>query len=145
MGPAIIYWVLHSQGCDWQKGPKRTHPLKTMTTPPDQYTPLPETYEEFLANLEPYRTHPIWDLLSPIEYYIHKDAIDKKDQNEHSNNTQEYLLDTEHSLYEIRISLFKLNRLTSCTTRVHQSRCYLLTSTSHGQMCAIACTPSADA
>jgi hypothetical protein len=38
---------------------RRTHPLKTMMTPPDQYTPLPKTYEEFLANPEPYRTHPI--------------------------------------------------------------------------------------
>ena len=36
----------------------------------------------------------------PIEYYVHKDAIDKKDQNEHSNNAQDYLLDTEHCLYE---------------------------------------------
>ncbi len=35
-----------------------------------------------------------------IEYYVHKDAIDKKDQNEHSNNAQDYLLDTEHCLYE---------------------------------------------
>jgi hypothetical protein len=42
----------------------------------------------------------MWDLLSPIEYYAHNDAIDKKDQNEHSNNTQEYTLDTELSLYE---------------------------------------------
>ncbi len=42
----------------------------------------------------------MWDLLSPIDYYAHKDAIDKKDQNEHSNNTQQYLLDTAHSLYE---------------------------------------------
>jgi hypothetical protein len=40
------------------------------------------------------------DVLSPIEYYVHKDAIDKKDQNEHSNNAQDYLLDTEHYLYE---------------------------------------------
>ena len=58
------------------------------------------TYDAFLANPEPYRSHPMWDLLSPIEYYAHNDAIDKKDQNEHSNNTQEYTLDTEHSLYE---------------------------------------------
>jgi hypothetical protein len=43
----------------------------------------------------------MWDLLSPIiEYYVHKDAIDKQDQNEHRNNMQEYTLDTEHSLYE---------------------------------------------
>jgi hypothetical protein len=56
---------------------RRTHPLKTRMTPPDQYTPLPETHEEYLANPEPYRTHPIWDLLSPIEHYIHKDAISR--------------------------------------------------------------------
>jgi hypothetical protein len=62
-------------------------------TPAEQYTLLPATYEEFLANPDPYRTHPMWDLLSPIEYYyVHKDVIDKKDQHEHSNNTQEYLL-----------------------------------------------------
>jgi hypothetical protein len=42
----------------------------------------------------------MWDLLSHIEYFVHKDAIDKNDQNEHSNNTQEYLLGTAHSLYE---------------------------------------------
>ncbi len=42
----------------------------------------------------------MWDLLLPVEYYVHKDAIEKADQNEHSNNTQEYLLDTTHSLYE---------------------------------------------
>ena len=65
----------------WRREYRRTHPLKTLMTPPDQHTPLPETYEEFLANPEPYRTHPIWDLLSPIEYYVHKNAIDKKDQN----------------------------------------------------------------
>jgi hypothetical protein len=79
---------------------RRTHPLKTRMNPADQYTLLPATYEEFLANPEPYRTHPMWDLLSPVEYYVHKDAIDKEDQNEHSNNTQEYLLDTTHILYE---------------------------------------------
>ncbi len=80
---------------------RRAHPLKTRITPADQYTPLPETYEEFLANPEPYHIHPMWHFLSPtIEYYVHKDAIEKKDQNEHSNNTQEYLLDTAHSLYE---------------------------------------------
>lgn len=84
----------------WRREYCRAHPLKTLMTPPDQYTPLPETYEEYLANPEPYRTHPVWDLLSPIEYYVHKEAIDKKDQNAHSNNTQEYILDTEHSLYE---------------------------------------------
>jgi hypothetical protein len=84
----------------WRRQYRRTHPLKTRMTPADQYTPLPTTYEEFLANPEPYRTHPMWDLLSPIEYYVHKDAIDKKDHNEHSNNTQEYLLDTAHNLYE---------------------------------------------
>ncbi len=85
----------------WRREYRRTRPLKTMMTSHDQqHTHLPETYEEFLANPEPYRTHPMWDLLSPIEYYVHKDAIDKKYQNAHSNNTQEYILDTEHSLYE---------------------------------------------
>jgi hypothetical protein len=79
---------------------RRAHPLKTRITPADQYTLLPATYEEFLANPAPYRTHPMWNLLSPIEYYVHKDAIDKRDRNEQSNNTQEYLLDTAHSLYE---------------------------------------------
>jgi hypothetical protein len=79
---------------------RRAHPLKTRMTPADQYTLLPATYKELIANPAPYRTHPMRDLLSPIEHYVHKDAIDKKDQNEHSNNTQEYLLDTAHSLYE---------------------------------------------
>jgi hypothetical protein len=63
-------------------------------------SPITSNYEEFLAIPEPYRTHPMWNLLSPIEYYVHKDAINKQDQNEHSNNTQEYLLNTTHSLYE---------------------------------------------
>ncbi len=48
----------------WRREYCRAHPLKTLMTPPDQYTPLPETYEEYLANPEPYRTHPVWDLLS---------------------------------------------------------------------------------
>jgi hypothetical protein len=77
----------------WRRHQRRAHPLKTRITPADQYALLPATNEEFLANPAPYRTHPMWDLLSPIEYYVRKDAIDEKDQNEHSNNTQEYLLD----------------------------------------------------
>jgi hypothetical protein len=87
-----------------QRQERRTHrrnnKLRKTITPAEEYTLLPATYDAFLANPEPYRSHPMWDLLSPIEYYAHKDAIDKKDQNEHSNNTQEYTLDTEHSLYE---------------------------------------------
>jgi hypothetical protein len=72
-----------------QRQERRTHrrnnKLRKMITPAEEYTPLPATYDAFLANPEPYRSHPMWDLLSPIEYYAHKDAIDKKDQNEHSN------------------------------------------------------------
>jgi hypothetical protein len=56
---------------------RRTHPFTTKMTTADHYTLLPATYEEFLANPEPYRTHPMWDLLSPVEYYVHKEAIDK--------------------------------------------------------------------
>ncbi len=41
----------------------------------------------------------------------------------------------------IRISLFRINKLTYCTTQVHQSRCYLLTSTSHESIYVTACTP----
>jgi hypothetical protein len=84
----------------WRRQYRRSRSLKTKKIPADQYTPLPAAYEAFLADPEPYRTHPMWDLLSLIEYYVHKDAIDKKDQNEHSNNAQKYALDTEHSQYE---------------------------------------------
>jgi hypothetical protein len=124
---------------------RRTHPLKTRMTPADQYTPLPETYEEFLAHPEPYRTHPMWDLLSPIEYYVHKDAIDKRTNMSIATRRKNISWTLRTVYMRIRISLFRLNRLTSCTTQVHQSRCYLLTSNSHGPMYVTACTPSANA
>jgi hypothetical protein len=37
---------------------RRAHPLKTRITPADQYTPLPETYEEFLAAKSRASSHP---------------------------------------------------------------------------------------
>jgi hypothetical protein len=124
---------------------RRHHPLKTRITPADQYTLLPATYETFLANPAPYRTHSMWDLLLPIEYYVHKDAIDKRTKMSIATTRKNVSWTLRTAYMQIKISLFRLNRSTSCTTQVHQSQCYLLTSNSHGPMCVTACTPSADA
>jgi hypothetical protein len=56
----------------WHRENRRTHTLQTRVTPTNQQALLPATYEDFPANPEPYRTHPMWDLLPPIEYYFNK-------------------------------------------------------------------------
>jgi hypothetical protein len=48
---------------------RQTKKLQLLLPSPEEYIPLPRTWEEFQAAQELYREHPMWDLYSPQEHY----------------------------------------------------------------------------
>jgi hypothetical protein len=47
----------------------QTKKLKLQLPSPDEYIPLPRTWEDFMSVQSQYREHPMWDLCCPKEYY----------------------------------------------------------------------------
>jgi hypothetical protein len=48
---------------------RQTNKPQLLLPSPEEYIPLPRTWEDFQAVHEQYREHPIWDLCFPQEYY----------------------------------------------------------------------------
>ncbi len=48
---------------------RQTKKLQLLLPSPEEYIPLPRTWEEFQAAQEQYREHPMWDLCAPQEHY----------------------------------------------------------------------------
>jgi hypothetical protein len=76
---------------------------------PEQFTPLPLTWEEFQVDSDKYLTHPLWDQCSPQEYYQwttyderkeetrrYEKIYGKKDPMTLSNNVQHVNFKTEN-------------------------------------------------